>query len=45
LVTKEEKAKIRKEYEKYVKEWRKLKRISNEMISTIQENCNIKKNN
>jgi hypothetical protein len=44
FVSKEQKAKIQKEYEKYAKEWRKYKRISNEMIATIVENCGIKKN-
>jgi 26S proteasome regulatory subunit (ATPase 3-interacting protein) len=43
LITKEEKAKTQKVYEKYAKDWRKLKRIANEMISTIEENCNMKK--
>ncbi len=43
VVSKEEKARIQKERVKYVKEWRKYKRIANEMISAIVENCNMSK--
>ena len=34
---------IQNEYEKYNKLWRKYKRIANEIIATIVENCDIKK--
>jgi len=43
VVSKEEKSKIQKERVRYVKEWRKYKRIANEMISAIVENCNMTK--
>lgn len=42
-ISKEEKNKLMKEHEKYAKEWRKLKRITKEMMDTIMENCNMKK--
>jgi len=43
VVSKEEKIKIQNEYEKYNKLWRKYKRIANEIIATIVENCDIRK--
>jgi len=43
LVTKEEKTKLQKERNNIVKLWKKYRRIANEMIATILENCNIKK--
>ena len=35
--------KIQKEHEKCVKDWRKTRRIANEMMSVIIENCGMKK--
>lgn len=43
IVSKEDRAKTQKEFEKFSKEWRKLKRIGTEMIASITENCNMKK--
>lgn len=43
FISKEEKSKIQKEHVASVKLWKKYKRIANEMIATIVDNCNIKK--
>lgn len=42
-ITKEEKSKLQKDNEKYAKEWRKLKRITNDMINAILDNSSMKK--
>lgn len=43
FISKDEKSKIQKEHTASVKLWRKYKRIANEMIATIVENCNMSK--